>query len=172
MKPENTNRIQFRQLTVEDSAFVLDLYNSTEFIEYIGDRGIKNVQDARSYIESTLIPIYQQKGMGMFAIEYKNDVVGVCGLLKREHLAYPDLGYGFLKKHTKQGLALEAAKSTLEFARSQLKLTQLLAMATSHNQASINLLLKLGFAYQNSGKETGNDNTLDLYQINFNTIDG
>lgn len=167
MKPANTNRIQFRQLTVEDSAFILELYNSAEFIEYIGDRGIKSVQDAQQYIESTLIPIYQQEGMGMFAIEYKNDVVGVCGLLKREHLAYPDLGYGFLKKHTKHGLALEAAKSTLEFARSQLKLTQLLAMATSHNQASINLLMKLGFAYQSSDKEAGNRNSLDLYQLNF-----
>ena len=74
--------------------------------------------------------------------------VGLCGLLQRAGLAVPDVGYAFLESVWGQGLAQEAAAATVAYARDQLGLASLAAIAKPDNQASIRVLEKVGFLRQ------------------------
>ena len=39
-----TERLTIRAISTEDAEFILELYNSPKFIEFIGDRNIKNTE--------------------------------------------------------------------------------------------------------------------------------
>ena len=72
--------------------------------------------------------------------------IGMCGILRRETLPGPDLGYALLPEYTGAGLAEEATCAALEHARDVLHFPEMLAIVQPDNLASIKLLNKLGFA--------------------------
>lgn len=74
-----------------DAPFVFDLINQPSWIEYIGDKGIKTLQDAIRYIENGPVAMYQRVGFGLYAVELKvsGEPIGMCGLIKRDTLADP-----------------------------------------------------------------------------------
>ena len=70
--------------------------------------------------------------------------VGLVGLVKRDYLPEPDLGFALLDAYAGRGLAYEAACAVLSLARAR-KLTRLLAITDPDNRRSIALLQRLGF---------------------------
>jgi len=162
--PKDTQRLQFRRLTQQDRQFIFRLYSSEAFIRYIGDRGIKNEQDADKFIQDNLLPLYKSPGMGLFAVEHQGEAIGICGLLQRDNLPHPDIGYGYLNRFTGRGFAYEAAQATIDFAEKELELSTLLATTTSDNQASIQLLNKLGFRFVKKQPQTEQQPVTHLYK--------
>lgn len=45
-----TERLVLRRLTVEDSEFILEMLNDPLWLRFIGDKGVRNLDDAREYI--------------------------------------------------------------------------------------------------------------------------
>jgi RimJ/RimL family protein N-acetyltransferase len=72
--------------------------------------------------------------------------LGSCGLLKRDFLDHPDLGYAFLARQHGQGYAREAATAVLRHAQEQ-NINTLHAITAFRNPASVRLLGKLGFDF-------------------------
>lgn len=72
----------------------------------------------------------------------------MCGLIKREELPDPDIGFALLPDFMNKGFAFEAATAVLQDARDRLQLKQVLAIATPDNEASIQLLRRLGFRFE------------------------
>ena len=72
----------------------------------------------------------------------------MCGLIRRPELEGPDLGFAFLPEFTGMGYAHEIAEATLLHAHDVLKLSRVVAITAPTNQASINVLKKLGFAFK------------------------
>jgi RimJ/RimL family protein N-acetyltransferase len=72
----------------------------------------------------------------------------MCGLLKRDSLDNPDIGFAFLPQYTEQGYALEIAAATLEHARSFLHIEKISAITDPANERSIRLLQKLGMTFE------------------------
>ena len=70
--------------------------------------------------------------------------VGMCGLVRREGLSRPDLGYAFLPEHTGQGLASEAGAAVLAHALDVMHLPQVLAIVSPGNEASVRVLERIG----------------------------
>lgn len=140
-KPE----VALREINLADAEFIHALYTGSDFRQMIGDRGITSLQDARHYIEQNIRASYQKHGFGLWLVEYQTVAVGICGLVKRDHLPYPDLGFALLPEYYGQGLARSAAAKTLERAHQQLHLSTLLAITSPTNQRSQKLLLALGF---------------------------
>ena len=60
-----TKRLVLRRQTVKDDEFILDLMNDPEWIRYIGDRGVRTLDEARTYIEEAAAA----------TVEYSRDVV-------------------------------------------------------------------------------------------------
>jgi len=142
-----TERLELREFTLDDAEFVLRLVNEPAFLRYIGDRGVRTLDDARSYIADGPVAGYARDGHGLMRVVRKSDGtgVGMCGVLKRDTLPDPDIGFSFFPEHWSQGYALESARAVMRHARETLRLGRILAITTKDNQPSMRLLGKLGF---------------------------
>jgi [ribosomal protein S5]-alanine N-acetyltransferase len=145
-----TPRLIVRDLTLADSSFVLELLNEPSFLEFIGDKGIRDIAGAEKYLRDGPLAMYAQHGFGLWLVALKDGgtPIGSCGLLKRDYLNHPDIGYAYLARFTGQGYAHEAAVAVLCHAREHLKISTLHALTAQENTASIKLLGKLGFAFE------------------------
>ena len=145
-----TARLRLREFTPEDAAFVLRLLNEPSFLRYIGDRGVRSLDDAKRYIADGPVAGYARFGYGLMRVERKSDgaTVGMCGVLKRDTLPDPDIGFSFLPEHWSQGYALESARAVMRHAREILGLGRIVAITTQDNEPSMRLLEKLGFRFE------------------------
>jgi len=139
-----------RRLAAEDAPFILELLNDPDWLRFIGDKGVRTLEDARRYIETGPIESYARHGFGLFLVARKPDEapVGMCGLIKRDALPDVDVGYAFLPGHRGLGYARESAAAVLEFARSTVGLKRLVAITNPENERSIRVLESLGLAYE------------------------
>ena len=165
----NTPNLSISHLTLEDATFICELLNQSSFIEYIGDRQVRSIEDARRYLTMGPLASYEQFGFGLFrvALSKNDEPIGICGILKRDYLDYPDLGYALLDRFAGKGYATEAARGTLGYAQQTLGLTRIVAITALENPPSIRLLTKLGFIEQahtegGGGEEPGRFFQLDL----------
>ncbi len=71
----------------------------------------------------------------------------MCGIIKREDLENPDIGFAFLPEFTGMGLAFEMANATMVYAKDKLKLPTIFAITVSDNKRSIKLLEKIGMKF-------------------------
>jgi len=145
-----TERLLLRPFTLDDAPFALTLLNEPSFLRFIGDKKVRSLDDARQYLLNGPIASYQQHGFGLLCIELRDShtPIGMCGLLKREDLSHPDIGFAFLPDYWGQGFALEAATAVMNDARQTLKLNQILAIVNPDNDASIKLLERLGLKFE------------------------
>lgn len=145
-----TARLALREFTADDGEFVLRLVNEPSFLRYIGDRGVRTLDDARKYIADGPVAGYARDGHGLMRVERKSDGVslGMCGLLKRDALPEPDIGFSFFPEYWSQGYALEAASVVMRHARETLAIGRILAITTRDNASSMRLLDKLGFRFE------------------------
>jgi RimJ/RimL family protein N-acetyltransferase len=141
-----TERIQLHEMTIEDAPFILELVNTPAWHKYIGDRGIKTIEQAEKYIETYYLESYTNNGFGAYImIDKDNETkIGTCGLYKRPDLNHPDIGFALLPKYTKKGYAYEATSALMEFAKNDLGITTILAITLEENSHSIALLEKVG----------------------------
>jgi RimJ/RimL family protein N-acetyltransferase len=145
-----TERLVLRKVSIDDAAFVLELLNQPSFIRFIGDRGVRNLEDAREYILNRLIASYEQNGFGLYLVELKPDgtPIGISGLVKRETLSDADIGFAFLPEYWSKGYAAESAAAVMNYARDELGLTRILAITSLDNEASAKLLGKIGLRFE------------------------
>lgn len=141
-----TERLKLREMDVEDAPFMYQLLNSPGWIQFIGDRNIRSLEDARAHILDRYISMYKKHGFGLWLVILKNDhtPIGTCGLIKRPHIDHIDVGYAFLLQYQGKGYAYEAAASCIKYGYDQLKAGKIVAITAADNQRSINLLNKLG----------------------------
>ena len=109
-----TERLSLRQLELHDAEFILELLNEAQFLRFIGDKGVRNLADARAYILKGPMDSYQQHGFGLYAACLLDGApTGICGLVKRDGLEDVDVGFAFLARHCAQGYAVESASAVL-----------------------------------------------------------
>jgi RimJ/RimL family protein N-acetyltransferase len=145
-----TERLCLRPFTIDDAQFILTLLNEPSFLRYIGDKQVRNLEDARQYILNGPVASYERNGFGLCLAELREShtPIGMCGLIKREELPDPDIGFALLPDFVNKGLAFEAAAAVLQDARERLRLQRILAITTPDNEASIKLLQRLGFRFE------------------------
>lgn len=145
-----TDRLALRRLVPADAPFVLELVNDPDWLRYIGDRGVRTLQQAVDYIEGGPAQMYARYGFGLYLVELKRsgEPIGMCGLLKREFLPDADIGFAFLPRYRGAGYAFEAAAGVLRYAAAELGLGRVAAIATQDNERSARLLEKLGLRYE------------------------
>jgi len=162
-----TLRLHLRWLTEDDAALMLSIWNDPDFIRHVGDRGIRTLGEARQAMRDGILKLYADSGYGPYLIESLDgeSPMGICGLFKRDHLDYPDIGYGLLPGYRGRGYALEAASAVLMHARDYLGLAQLKAIVSQDNTPSVRLLEKLGMRSEGVLRMPGEDEDVVLYGI-------
>ena len=145
-----TARLVVRALTLEDAPFIVSLLNDPAFVSNIGDRHVRSDADARAYLTAGPLASYTRHGFGLCAVALagSGEPAGICGVLKRDELPVPDLGFAFLPQFRGRGYAFEAASAVKADAHARLGLATLYAIVNPANDASIRLLAKLGFEFQ------------------------
>ncbi|MFF2177990.1 GNAT family N-acetyltransferase [Lysinibacillus sp. NPDC058147] len=149
MKIFETERLILRLQTTDDADFILELVNDPSWLQFIGDRGVRTVEDACEYIVNAL-RMYEQFGFCFYLVERKEDQIplGLCGLNKRVSLEDVDIGYAFLPRYWGKGYAYEAASATLAYGIDKLGLNRIVAITTQDNHASAKLLEKIGLEFE------------------------
>lgn len=167
MHVTETQRLSLRRLELTDAAFIHQLVNDPTWLAGIGDRGIRTLVDAEDYLRNGPIEMYARLGFGLFAIERKVDrqLIGICGLIQRESLPHPDLGYALLPQYAGVGYALEAARACVALARDKLQMPRLLAITTPENIRSRHLLEQLGMSLEQSFRMQPDGEDLCLYSL-------
>src|SRR5882762_9329715 len=162
-----TDRLQLRRLSLDDAEFILRLLNEPSFIQNIGDRGVRTIDDARGYIIQGPITSYEKFGFGLWMVETRSPIaqIGICGLLKRDVLDDVDIGYALLPEFCSQGYALESASAVISYATEKLGLKRVLAVTNSDNQSSIRLLEKMGFKYERMVRLSADSAEIKLFVI-------
>lgn len=146
----DTPRLALTGLSEADAEFIRGLLNEPSFLRWIGDRGVRTVEDAKRYIREGPAAMYARHGYGLLRVGLKPEgtPIGICGVLKRDALPDPDLGFSLLPAWWSQGYAFEAAQAALQDARDRLGLGRIVAITSPGNEASIRLLAKLGFRFE------------------------
>jgi RimJ/RimL family protein N-acetyltransferase len=161
-----TERLRLRTANADDAPFYLELLNDPAFIEHIGDRGIRSVEEARRSVLDGPAAMQEQRGHSLYVVELKHMCVpvGMCGLIKRDTLEDIDIGYAYLPQYRGRGYAYEAARAVLDYAPS-IGITRVAAITSPNNAASNQLLLKLGLRFKRFVHLTPDDAGTNLYLV-------
>jgi RimJ/RimL family protein N-acetyltransferase len=165
MMISKTDRLILREFNKGDVDFILELVNAENWIQYIGDRNIKNPAQAQAYIEKSLVKSYKDHGYGLWQVQLKDakTPIGMCGLVNRKGLDDIDIGFAILPRFCKKGYALEAAKATMKYAKNSLNIQRVIAINDESNQASIQLLNKIGLYYKKT-MSLSKDNVVQVFE--------
>jgi [ribosomal protein S5]-alanine N-acetyltransferase len=150
LKIIETDRLVLRHLSVDDAEFIFELVTDPSWLRYIGDKGVRNLDDARQYILSGPVDSYERNGFGLYLVELKADgtPIGITGLVKRDTLPDADIGFAFLPAYRSMGYAVESAAAVMAYARTSLGLNRILAITSPDNEASAKLLGKIGLRFE------------------------
>jgi [ribosomal protein S5]-alanine N-acetyltransferase len=163
----DTARLTLRPFTTDDAAFIVELLNSPGWHRWIGDRKVRTIDDAQTYLRNGPIKQQAEHGYALWAIDRRDDgtTVGMCGLVRREGLPDADIGYALLPQHERQGYAREAALATLAFAFDSARLQSVLAVTHPDNAASSRLLESIGLRFERTVQLPKIDGPSSLYAI-------
>ena len=164
-----TERLIIRELMESDAAFILQLLNEPSFIYYIGDKGVRTLEDARQYILTGPVASYAKNGFGLYLVTLKDasTPIGMCGLIKRDELPDPDIGFAYLPDYWSKGFGFEAASSVLKYGAEILKLKRILAITSPDNEASGKLLMRIGLKYERMYSMSDDRPEVKLFVIEF-----
>jgi len=173
-----TERLALRRLDLNDAGFIFDLLNQPSFIRFIGDKGVRNLEDARNYLVSGPLESYRRFGFGLYLLSLRaqslqsphahsatsslradgatsalrgdSPSIGICGLVKRETLRDVDVGFALLPQYAGRGYATESARAVLAYGRETLGLERIVGITAPDNRASIAVLEKIGLRFEAS----------------------
>ncbi|WP_310389366.1 GNAT family N-acetyltransferase [Roseateles sp.] len=190
-----TERLRLRWFAPGDEAYVLEQLQQDSWKLNINDPGVRDLAAAKFWMDEKLIRPGWEKGLGLWAVELlgdderisrspgrpKNDfapsggrssmsrtggtIIGMAGVLQRDYLPAPDIGYALLPRFWGQGYAREAARACLDYAREVLGEPRLMATTAPFNQASGRLLQDLGMGYLETQQFAGVEGVSKVYSV-------
>jgi RimJ/RimL family protein N-acetyltransferase len=169
-----TARLSLRELDFGDAEFILELLNEPGFIRNIGDKGVRTLADARDYILQGPMDSYARHGFGLYATCLRHGAlesacagtpIGICGLVKREGLNGPDVGFAFLSRYWSNGFAVESAAAVLAHAKKALNIFRVVAITSPDNAQSIAVLEKIGLKFERTIRLLDHSPELKLFGL-------
>lgn len=167
IKNLETERLLLKPISTDDAGLILELYNSPKFIEFIGDRNIRTLEDSENYIVGKFLPQMERIGFGNYLIERKSDgmKIGAVGIFERDGLDVHDIGFSFLPEFEGQGYGFESASKLLSTAFNEFGLKKISAITTKTNFSSQKLIERLGLKYLKTVRIPNDEEELLYYEI-------
>ena len=166
-----TPRLAIRAFTLDDAAFIVELLNDPGWLANIGDRKVRTLDDARTYLRDGPIAAAARQGFALWAVLRREDhdgeasatPIGMCGLVRRDGLEHVDLGYAFLPAGRGHGFAREAAAAVLKHGFERLGLQRIVAITAVDNAASGRVLEAIGMRFEKRMRVVGHEDDSLLY---------
>ena len=156
-----TPRLVGRRLEPQDLEPMLAVYGDLEAMLFVGDRTALGRADCERWLAVTA-ENYEKRGYGMFALVERatGEVVGFAGLVHPGGQAEAEIKYALLRSAWGRGLATEAARALLEFARAR-GLPEVIATVDEEHRVSQRVLAKAGM--QRGLSRPNDDGTVTLF---------
>jgi len=166
MEHFETERLLLRPAAMEDAAFYLNLLNSPKWLQNIGDRNVRSIEDAERYISEKMTPQLKRLGYSNYTVIRKSDNqnLGCCGLYDREGIEGVDIGFAFLPEYEGKGYAYESALKIKEIGITKFGIKKISAITIPENKSSQKLLEKLDFSFIKIINIPNDDEDLMLYE--------
>ncbi|RDI39060.1 GNAT family N-acetyltransferase [Aquicella lusitana] len=131
-------RLYLRKLTLDDIPNLLKIFADPIAMQYYPNT--LNMEETQAWIERVLNN-YRLHNAGLWACHLKatDEFVGQCGLHFQKNIDGRDeveVGYLFVRQFWHQGLATEAAKATMDYAREKLGFRRLISLIRPENLPS------------------------------------
>lgn len=162
-----TERLALREMVPSDAPFIVEMLTNPAFLANIGDRGVHDLDTAAAYIGKWRA-VYERDGFGLWVIELREtgELIGQCGLVRRDTLPGPDIGYALLPRYWSKGYAVEACTAVRDYAMQHLGLGELLAIVSPGNAASVKVLERIGLQFRRNVQLGDDSKDLLLYSLN------
>jgi len=141
-----TDRMILRPPKKEDEYFFFHLNKDEEVMKYI--RPTMDREQSKAYFKMACDITDDQMGYRIAIDKSSAEFVGWFMLKQFEEPNKIEFGYRLMRRFWNKGLATEGSLVMKNYALSQLKLDQLVAVTHPENKASVNVLLKTGFEYK------------------------
>jgi RimJ/RimL family protein N-acetyltransferase len=144
VKPQPTDRLQFREMTEADLDNMTALLGDPEVMRFYP--APKSRKEATSWIHWNL-ENYSEHGYGLWIIEtHDGEFIGDCGLTWQpvNGAQKLEVGYHVRPDLHGQGYATEAAAACRDYAREHLVAKELIAIIHPDNRASERVAEKIG----------------------------
>jgi RimJ/RimL family protein N-acetyltransferase len=159
-----TPRLFLRKFAINDAPLILQLNSNSDIVRFVHEPVLETLSQTEKILEEIILPQYDLN-MGRWAIHKKADgnFIGWCGLKLIQKSGINDLGYRLLKTEWGKGFATEAARETIHYGFTALKLPLITGKALPENVASINVLEKIGMEFK--GIDLSDGFPVKVYEI-------
>ncbi len=166
----NTDRLSLRLLEESNSDMILELLNEPAFIKNIGDKGVRDLDGALNYINDGPLTMEKNFGFSLYCcVERKSQKpIGISGLIKRDGIEFPEVGFAFLNQYCSKGYGYESAVAVIKYAKETLNMKKIQAICNPENTASNALLAKLCFKQMKMIILPGDEKEIYLYERSLN----
>lgn len=157
-----TQRLTISKVTLADAPFFLELVNTPNFKKYIGDKKLSTIEGVETYLKAGILKSYDEHGFSYYTLRlHDNDkTIGIVGILKRDNLECPDIGFAMLPQFEGKGYGYESSMAMLQVAKEQFNINKIAAITLPYNVNSINLITKLGLEFEKKVKPFADEEEL------------
>jgi [ribosomal protein S5]-alanine N-acetyltransferase len=142
-----TERLKLIEITPIHAGSLFEILSLDEVTRYYGTDTFRSIEEAKKLIDMFRKNFYEKRSMRWgIALNENNKFIGTLGLnglqLKNKKA---EIGYEIHPSYWRQGYTSEAIKEVLRYSYQELGLNRIGAVVYLENEASSNLLQKLGF---------------------------
>ncbi|NBM19256.1 GNAT family N-acetyltransferase [Streptomyces sp. GC420] len=165
-----TPRLLLRRWHEDDLAVMADINADPQVMRWIGDGSVHDPEETARAVERWEEE-WDDEGFGLFAVELlgSGELAGLAGLsvpaFLPEVLPAVEIGWRLAPQFWGQGYASEAAHATLEFALQDRGLERVVSIAHVSNEASFNVMRKLGMTPERETTDPVHGTPLSVYAI-------
>jgi ribosomal-protein-alanine N-acetyltransferase len=148
-----TERLILRNIQTSDIDGMFELDSDPEVHKYLGNKPFTAKSQTENNIKE-IIKQYENYGIGRWAMVNKqtNEFMGWSGLkfntiTVNGFTNFYDVGYRIIKRFWRKGYATESSIAALEYGFKRLDLDTIYGITDKDNQASHQILLKIGLNY-------------------------
>lgn len=153
----STPRCLVRELELADLPELFALYEKPHVTDYLEPLYVYD--EEKIYQQEYIANVYGYFGYGMWLVRHRDtgELIGRAGVEQRivGDETQLELGYVFAPEYWHQGYATEVCTAILEWVHRHLDFDRVEAMVEPGNEASVRLLLRLGFSDMGTATRDG-----------------
>lgn len=159
-----TERLAFRPFTVDDLPALIEQRSDPDVNKYLGGTRLQNPEFLAKRIHF-YIDCFEKFGLGSCVMIWKEtgEFIGAAGLQPLEDTGEIEVGYSMKKEFWGRGIGTEAARAWMDHGFREKGLERIVAIAVKENEASKNIMRKLGMTYEKTEEHWGE--MCDFYAV-------
>ncbi|WP_453993019.1 GNAT family N-acetyltransferase [Bacillus nitroreducens] len=142
-----TERLHLREITMKDADGIFACFSNKDVTRYYGQETLERIEQAEAFVDFFANSFKEKRGI-RWGIEIKGTegIIGTIGFnaWSPKHRR-TEIGYEIHPNHWRKGYASEAVLKVIQYGFDELHLTRIGAVVFIDNEASNQLLYKLGF---------------------------